>query len=124
MGLRLAIDLDTNLGNTQEAYVRIESINVNRSSKKIYVGVTIWLSKSVYDLAKESNSYSMSGLLENKVVSYEDIINNPYGLDIEIPVFYEFDIIPGAEDNLYDYCYKQLTEKLKQVLNSNLIENE
>ena len=123
MGLRLSIDLDTNLGNTQEAYVRIESIVVNRTIGKIFVGITVWLSKSIHDLAKaDGNSFVLSGQIENFVVSYEDTKNNPHGLELTIPLFYEFDIEPRAETNLYRFCYRKLLKELKKVLGTNSID--
>lgn len=125
MGLRLAMDLDTNLGNSQDVYVRIENINVNKTFRRIQVATTLWLSKSTSDLSKEEGSPLVPfGLIDKHVVSYEDIVNNPLGTELDLPVFFEFDLDESRTSDIYCYCYEKVEQVLSRVLNSKSIEEE
>jgi len=45
MGLQINVDLDTNRGQTNEAYILLESVRFNRVNTRVEFTTSLWLNK-------------------------------------------------------------------------------
>lgn len=112
MGLRLNVDLDTNRGQTNEAYVRIETIRFNRVLCRIEYTISCWVNKQAADAFDkkyiDDPLGSSQGILTKEVVYYDDdddvdgrevVIDNYYTCEIyreekiETPVYEEQEVV-------------------------------
>ena len=76
MGLQLNVDLDTNVGATKQAYLRLETCRINKVQAQIEFTTSVWVNKESAD--KFYRKYvddpltNASGLLTREVVYYKD----------------------------------------------------
>lgn len=88
MGYILEVDLETNLGPTEEMYCRIESFTFNKLTAELGFQVTYWLNKGV--AVRSGRTFldeeikNQRGLINSKVISFEDSKN---GEEIDLPQF-------------------------------------
>ena len=99
MGFRLNVDLETSSGPSQEVYVRIESLVVNRVTAKARFQVTYWLDQ---DHAIKTNRQYVEedvrpqvGLIQERVLYYEDEESD--GVEILLPHMLEEDMAIETE---------------------------
>ena len=106
MGLQLNVELDTNLGPTNRAYIRIETCRVNKVLAQIEFTTTCWIDKQAAD--KFYRTYlddpmtNSEGILTKEVVYYvteddkdgkELVIENYYKVPtvreetVEVPIY-------------------------------------
>ena len=76
MGLRINVDLETSGGPTQELYVRLDTLNLNKVASKIKYVVSYWIDK---DHALRFNRTYLeqvrpgaNGIVAREVVYYEN----------------------------------------------------
>lgn len=95
MGLRLNVDLDTNRGQTNEAYIRIETIRFNRVMCRIEFTTSCWLNKELADGFDRKHIGdplgSSQGILTKEVVYYESK-DDVEGKEVEIQNYYTCEI--------------------------------
>lgn len=115
MGIRIALDLDTDLGNSREVYVKIETLNINRVTNTLGIGVTLWLLKKYSDKARKGDSILPFGQICSTVILYREGSDDPLGEQIELPTYIECEL-PCLDYNLMEYAYTQV----KSFLESNL----
>ena len=95
MGIRLQVDLETNRGPTNELYIRIDHIKINRTVAKVVFSTTLWLNKELADntlkrLADDPIKPSV-GLVNPKVIYYPN--KQSEGLDAEFDDLYEIPLV-------------------------------
>jgi len=95
MGIRLQVDLETNRGPTNELFVRIDHIKINRTVAKVVFSTTLWLNKGLADnslkkLADDPIKPSI-GLVNPKVIYYPN--KKSEGLDAEFDDLYEIPLV-------------------------------
>lgn len=113
MGLRVDHDIDTTYENTQELYIKVENVHLNRLKKSVDVGIAIWVSKDYSD--KFTYSPLPYGLVGNNIVLFSD--DEPLGKEIEIPVFYSFTYSKEPK-NLLSWIYKELKKSLGEYFSN------
>jgi len=95
MGIRLQVDLETNRGPTNELYIRIDHIKINRTVAKVVFSTTIWLNKELADQSlKEFADDPIKpsvGLVNPKVIYYPDSKSD--GLDATFTELYEVPLV-------------------------------
>lgn len=75
MGYVLEVDLETNLGPTEEMYCRIESFTFNKLTAELGFQVTYWLNPNV--ALKSNRTFvdedikNQKGLISSRVISFE-----------------------------------------------------
>ena len=91
MGLRINVDLETSGGPTQELYVRIDTLNLNKVASKIKYFVSYWIDK---DHALRFNRTYLeqarpgaNGIVAREVVYYAD--ENSDGTELTLPLLFE-----------------------------------
>jgi hypothetical protein len=99
MGFRLNVDLETSSGPSQEVYVRIESLVVNRVTAKARFQVTYWLDQD-HAIATnrqyvEEEVRPLVGLIQERVLYYEDEESD--GVEILLPHMLEEDMAVEKE---------------------------
>jgi hypothetical protein len=88
MGFVVNIDLETNLGKTEQMYCRIESFTFNKLTADLGFQITYWINRDA--CIKCSRLFigdeikNQSGLIHNKVISFE---NNVKGDEIVLEQF-------------------------------------
>jgi len=95
MGLRLNVDLDTNRGQTNEAYIKIETVRFNRVLTRIEYTTSCWVNKQAADAFEkkyvDDPLGSSQGLLTKEVVYYKDE-NDVEGEEVTIENYYTAEI--------------------------------
>lgn len=95
MGLRLNVDLDTNRGQTNEAYIRIETIRFNRVLCRIEYTTSCWVNKDAADAFDkkyiDDPLGSSQGILTKEVVYYDDE-DDIEGREVSVPNYYTCEI--------------------------------
>ncbi len=91
MGLRINVDLETSGGPTQDLYVRIDTLNLNKVASKIKYVVSYWIDK---DHALRFNRTYLeqprpgaNGILAREVVYYEN--EDADGKELTLPIAFE-----------------------------------
>ena len=91
MGLRINVDLETSGGPTQELYVRLDTLNLNKVASKIKYVVSYWIDK---DHALRFNRTYLeqprpgaNGILAREVVYYEN--EESEGIELTLPLAFE-----------------------------------
>lgn len=76
MGYILEVDLETNLGPTEEMYCRVESFTFNKLTADLGFQVTYWLNKNLAIKANrifiEEDVKNQKGIISNNVISFEN----------------------------------------------------
>lgn len=122
MGLLLALDLDTNLGNTTNAYLHIDSLHISSVNKSIIVGVTLWFSQEDYEKARQGNSFLPFGQISHQVVYYSEKSITILGDEIQIPAVYYIEIPKGWDyKDPYSLCYSHIKSELIKLFHSESI---
>ena len=91
MGLRINVDLETSGGPTQDLYVRLDTLNLNKVASKIKYVVSYWIDK---DHALRFNRTYLeqprpgaNGILAREVVYYENEESD--GTELTLPLAFE-----------------------------------
>lgn len=139
MGLRLNVDLDTNRGQTNEAYIRIETIRFNRVLCRVEFTTSCWINKEAAD--GFDRKYigdplgSSQGILTKEVVYYESkddvegkevVIDNYYTCEIyreevtETPVYEQKIVVKSIpyvtfDDDGEEVIVEKQVKKLERV---------
>ena len=99
MGFRLNVDLETSSGPSEEVYVRIESLVVNRVTSKARFQVTYWIDQ---DHATKTNRQYVEeeikpqvGLIQERVIYYSE--DDQEGEEILLPHSLEEEMAVEAE---------------------------
>ena len=91
MGLRINVDLETSGGPTQELYVRLDTLNLNKVASKIKYVVSYWIDK---DHALRFNRTYLeqvrpgaNGIIAREIVYYEN--DDSEGTELTLPLAFE-----------------------------------
>jgi len=118
MGLRLNVDLDTNRGQTNEAYIRIETVRFNRVQTRIEFTTSCWVNKEAADAFDkkyvDDPLGSSVGLVTKEVVYYEDE-NDVKGTEVTIENFYTETISREENIEIPIYEEKEVTKLVPYV---------
>lgn len=113
MGLQLKVDLETNLGPTQEAYIRIDSFRVNRSLAEVKYTTTCWLNKHHADsflrLYFDEDNKNANGLVSANVLYFDK--EDSDGREIHIENFYQTTLTVEKEITVPVYEDKTFTKE-------------
>ena len=114
MGFRLNVDLETSSGPSQEVYVRIESIIVNRVTSKASYQLTYWIDQ---DHATATNRVYVEdemrhsvGLIQERILYYED--EESEGVEILLPHMLEEDIAEEREVEVPIFEKQDITKEV------------
>lgn len=144
MGFRLNVDLETSSGPSQEVYVRIESLVVNRVTAKARFQITYWLDQD--HAIKTNRQYveeevkPLAGLIQERVLYYENEDSDgeeillPHMLEedmateqqVEVPIFEEQEIKKEVPYTSFDEngdeitLYRTVTSKQNVKVGSTL----
>ena len=114
MGFRLNVDLETSSGPSQEVYVRIESIVVNRVTAKARFQLTYWIDQD--HAVKTNRQYveeeirPLVGLIQERIIFYSD--KDQDGKEIILPHNIEEDM---AEEKEIEVPIFEEKEEAKEV---------
>ena len=118
MGLRLNVDLDTNRGQTGEAYIKVETIRFNRVQTRVEFTTSCWVNKEAADAFDkkyvDDPLGSSVGLLTKEVVYYEDE-NDVKGTEVTIENYYTAEIYREIEVETPIYEEKEVTKLIPYV---------
>jgi len=118
MGLRLNVDLDTNRGQTSEAYIKVETVRFNRVQTRIEFTTSCWVNKESADAFDkkyvDDPLGSSIGLLTKEVVYYEDE-NDVEGTEVSIENFYTQQIYREETVETPIYENKEVTKLVPYV---------
>ena len=89
MGLLIKAPLDTTQGSVEKAYIRVESIQINRTTGIVRVAVTLWASKEDSDDSRKDIKFIPVNQIGNKIRIYKERYRDS-GKDIEIPTYFIF----------------------------------
>lgn len=136
MGLQINVDLDTNLGPTDEAYIRIETCRINKIQAQLEFTTTTWVDKDSAD--KFYRKYiddpltNSNGLLTKEVVYYKNQ-DDKSGTEVVIENYYKVKTVKTVtvEDPIYDIKittktvpYVSFDENGEEVIKEKEIEQE
>lgn len=113
MGLKLKLDLETNLGPSKEVYSRIENINLNRTFGKVKVALTYWIDQESSKEEKHSQDRDPKNQIGTKVVYYRKL--GDLGTEIDLPVVFEFDMNKPVKSMVPIYEEKKYTSEVPYV---------
>lgn len=114
MGFRLNVDLETSSGPSQEVYVRIESLVVNRVTAKARFQLTYWIDQD--HAVKTNRQYveeevkPLIGLIQERVLYYED--ENSNGIEILLPHMIDEDIAEEKEVEVPIFEKREITKEV------------
>ena len=115
MGLRLNVDLDTNRGQTNEAYILLESVRFNRVNTRVEFTTSLWLNKeSALAFQKkyiDSPLGSSEGMLQREVIYYKDS-KDTKGTEITLDNYFMADIARDEEIITPVYDKKEVIKKV------------
>jgi len=118
MGLRLNVDLDTNLGFTDNAYIRIETCRVNKVQAQIEYTTTCWLNKSsadkFYRKYLDEKMPNAEGLLTKELVFYKDS-EDAEGTELTIDNFYKAPAVELVVEKVPIYESKEIDKVIPYV---------
>lgn len=118
MGLRLNIDLDTNLGFTNNAYIRIETCRINKVQAQLEYTTTCWINKTSAD--KFYRKYldepmpNAAGILTKEVVFYKDL-NDTDGTEVSIENYYKAPVVELVKEKMPIYENKEIEKVIPYV---------
>lgn len=100
MGLRINVDLDTNRGQTSEAYMVLETVRFNRANTRVEFTTSLWINKAAaYDFQKKfvgDSLGSSEGMLQREVVYYKNT-KDTKGTEITLENYFMADIAREEE---------------------------
>ena len=115
MGLQLNVDLDTNVGATDKAYLRVETCRINKVQAQIEFTTSVWVNKEsadkFYRKYLEDPMSNASGLLTREVVYYKDE-KDTNGTEVTIDNYFKVPITRQVEVDVPVYE----TKKVKKVV--------
>lgn len=118
MGLRLKLDLDTNLGFTDKAYIRIETCRINKVQAQIEYTTSCWINKDSAD--KFYRDYldekmpNAEGIVTKEVVFYKDL-NDTTGTEVSINNFYKASVVESVEELTPIYEEKEIDKVIPYI---------
>lgn len=99
MGFIINADFETNLGPTQELYVRVEGFTFNKVTAQLSFQITYWVDREhVIKFNKvflEEPNKNAEGLVQNKVIYFEN--SNSDGKEIKFEQFYKTSVASEQE---------------------------
>ena len=115
MGLRLNVDLDTNRGQTNEAYMMLESIRFNRANTRVEFTTSLWLNRDCA-LAFQKKYIdgplgSSEGMLQREVIYYKNS-KDTKGTEITLENYFLVDIATEEEIITPVYEEKEVQKKV------------
>ena len=115
MGLRLNVDLDTNRGQTNEAYMILESVRFNRVNTRVEFTTSLWVNRDAALAFQkkyiDSPLGSSEGMLQREVIYYEST-KDTKGTEITLDNYYIVDI--AREEEIITPVYEE-KEVIKKV---------
>lgn len=95
MGLRLNVELDTNRGATNEAYIILETVRFNRVNTRVEFTTSFWVNKQAAEAFQKKEVGgelgSSEGMLQREVIYYKD--KEDYeGTEITLPNYFMADV--------------------------------
>lgn len=95
MGLRLNVDLDTNRGATNEAYIILETVRFNRVNTRVEFTTSLWINKQAAEAFQKKEVGgelgSSEGMLQREVIYYKNE-KDFEGTEITLPNYFMADI--------------------------------
>lgn len=117
MAIQLQVDLETQLGPTQEAYFRVDSYRVNKVLGELKFVISSWIDKESADNFKreyyDSPTKNAHGLLANKVIYFEN--EDSDGEEIELGNFFAVPLTVEKEVELPIYEEKTVTKEIPYI---------
>ena len=136
MGLHINVDLDTNLGPTNEAYIRIETCRINKVLAQLEFTTTCWVDKDsadkFYRTYLDDSFANSNGLLTKEVVYYKNE-NDKKGTEVVIENYYKVSTVKNVtiEEPVYEtkvvtktVPYVSFDENGEEVIKEKEIETE
>lgn len=136
MGLKINVELDTNLGPTDEAYIRIETCRINKVQAQLEFTTTCWVDKEsadkFYRKYIDDSLTNSNGLLTKEVVYYKSK-DDKNGTDVVIENYYKVPTttLVTVEDPIYEtqlvkktVPYVSFDENGEEVIKEKEIETE
>jgi len=115
MGLRINVDLDTNRGQTNEAYVLLESIRFNRVNTRVEFTTSLWLNREAALAFQkkyiDSPLGSSEGMLQREVIYYKNS-KDTKGTEITLNNYFLVDIAREEEVITPVYDEKKVVKKV------------
>jgi hypothetical protein len=114
MGFKLNVDLETSSGPSQEVYVRIESLVVNRVTAKARFQLTYWLDQD--HAIKTNRQYveeevrPLVGLIQERILYYENEESD--GVEILLPHMIEEDMATETEVEVPVFEEKEIAKEV------------
>lgn len=118
MGLRLNVDLETNRGQTNEAYIKIETIRFNRVNTRVEYTTSCWVNKKAADAFNkkyiDDPLGSSAGILTQEVVYYTGP-DDVEGTELTVPNFYTSEIYREVEVTTPIYEEQEVTKTVPYI---------
>jgi len=118
MGLRLNVDLDTNLGFTKNAYIRIETCRINKVQAQIEYTTSCWINKKsadkFYRKYLDESMPNAEGIITKEVVFYENT-NDTTGKEVSIKNFYKASVAEPVKELVPVYEEKEVEKVIPYV---------
>lgn len=117
MGFRLNVDLETEAGPTQEAYIRIDNYRFNKITSEVILTTTTWLNK------EKSHAFNRTYLEENlknaEGLVSADVLYYPTGgkkeVEVAIPIIYRAPVAVVEEIEFPIYEEQETVEEVPYV---------
>lgn len=108
MGLRLNVDLDTNRGQTDEAYIMLETIRFNRANTRVEFTTSLWINRAAAHAFQKKYVGgalgSSEGMLQREVIYYKDA-KDTKGTEITLDNYFMADI--AREEEIITPIYEE-----------------
>ena len=115
MGLRLNVDLDTNRGQTNEAYILLESVRFNRVNTRVEFTTSLWLNRDAALAFQkkyiDSPLGSSEGMIQREVIYYKNS-KDTKGTEITLDNYFIVDIAREEEVITPVYDKKEVVKKV------------
>ena len=117
MGFILNVDLETQAGPTQEAYIRIDNYRFNKVTSEIILTTTTWLDiEKAHSFNRkyiDENLKNAQGLVSSDVLYYDTPESE--GKEIKIPILFKAPIAVEEEIEFPIYEQKDFIEQVPYV---------
>jgi len=136
MGLQLNVDLDTNVGATKQAYLRLETCRINKVQAQIEFTTSVWVNKEsadkFYRKYLDDPMSNASGLLTREVVYYKDETDTK-GLEVTLDNYFKVPCVKEVEieEPVYEtkktsktVPYVSFDENGEEVVKEKVVEKE
>ena len=118
MGLCLKVDLETNRGQTNEAYIRLETVRINRVNTRVEYTTSCWINKEAAQAFEKKYIGdplgSSAGIMTQEVVYYTGP-DDVDGTEVTIPNYFTSDIYREVEEVTPIYEEKEVIKTVPYV---------